>query len=391
MPACDYFPNCDDPGPDPGYPLRMWLCSTCGLAQLDGDDPVAEEPRGSEPHALVEQAADAVDRLATAGWLDGRNRVAEFGSPHGGSWLDLVASRGLTPVADGDTADLVIDSFGMMHAANQSAALDRRLARVAPGGAVLLQYHSLGTIIRLGQWNALRHGHFAYYSTNALVAMLEARGFVPAVAWLFDLYGGTVLLVATRRADPSVPPPDGSVNARLAEDDRIGVRDPGAVAQLQSQAEAHTKGVRDWLTAQRQEGRRVLGYGAASRAVALLCRARLDRELLPGVVDASLPKHGRRMPGTDIPIIAPAQLVAGPPQNVLLFVPDLLAEVRRAFPDVEAAGGRWVDVESLHALNGTMPMYHHDDSSLVLEGGPRLTSPCSPTSALTDPVGRHTA
>jgi hypothetical protein len=35
------------------------------------------------------------------------------------------------------------------------------------------------------------------------------------------------------------------------------------------------------------------------------------------------------------------------PDAVLLFVPDLLAEVRAAFPEVEAAGARWVDVEAL--------------------------------------------
>ena len=35
----------------------------------------------------------------------------------------------------------------------------RRAARVAPGGTLVLQYHSLDTIVRLGQWNALRHGH----------------------------------------------------------------------------------------------------------------------------------------------------------------------------------------------------------------------------------------
>ena len=34
QPACDYFPRQDDPGPDPVYPLQMWLCSSCGLAQL---------------------------------------------------------------------------------------------------------------------------------------------------------------------------------------------------------------------------------------------------------------------------------------------------------------------------------------------------------------------
>ena len=66
---------------------------------------------------------------------------------------------------------------------------------------LLVQYHSLDTIIRLGQWNALRHGHFAYYSTTALAGMLAAEGFIPRMAWTFQLYGGTVLLAATRAAD----------------------------------------------------------------------------------------------------------------------------------------------------------------------------------------------
>ena len=35
------------------------------------------------------------------------------------------------------------------------------------------------------------------------------------------------------------------------------------------------------------------------------------------------------------------------PDAVLLFVPDLLAEVRDAYPGVETAGGRWVDAETL--------------------------------------------
>src|SRR6202034_1889526 len=64
QPACDYFPRQDDPGPDPVYPLQMWLCSACGLAQLLADPTVPEEPRGAETAALVAQAADAVARVA---------------------------------------------------------------------------------------------------------------------------------------------------------------------------------------------------------------------------------------------------------------------------------------------------------------------------------------
>jgi hypothetical protein len=348
QPACDHFPHDSDAGRDARYPLQMWLCDSCGLAQLLGEPTMAEEALGTEPQALVDQAADAVEHLETSGWLAGRRRVAEFASPHGGSWLNLLENRGLAAVGAGEPADLVIDSFGMMHDADQSLALAARMDRVAPGGALLLQYHSLDTIMRLGQWNALRHGHFAYYSTMALSGMLGVKGFRPRAAWQFDLYGGTVLLAATRESDGHVAV-DRSVHDLLDEDVRVGVTDAAAVGFLQGEAEAHAEGLREWTFAQRASGKRVVGYGAASRSVALLCRAGLDRTLLPAIVDVSPSKHGLRMPGTDIPIIGPQSLETQPPDAVLLFVPDLLNEVRRALPQVEDSGGTWVDAETLRA------------------------------------------
>ena len=179
QPACDYFPEYDDPGPDPVYPLQMWLCSSCGLAQLMTDPTMPEEPRGAEPAALVAQAEDAVRRVAAATLLPVNGRVAEYGSPHGGSWLGLLADRGLSAVGGTEEADVILDCFGMMHAADQAAALRERAARLPAGGVLLLQYHSLDTIVRFGQWNALRHGHYAYYSTTALVAMLATAGLSP--------------------------------------------------------------------------------------------------------------------------------------------------------------------------------------------------------------------
>ena len=324
------------------YPLQMWLCSSCGLAQLVADPTVPEEPRGTEPAALVAQAADAVARVSAAGWLPEKGAVTEYGSPHGGSWLDLVTARGLLPSGPGQ-ADVIIDCFGLMHAADQRRALAERAARMAPGGVLLLQYHALSTILGGQQWNALRHGHYAYYSTTALAAMLAAAGLNPRTAWQFDLYGGTVLLAATRESDG----PDDAVQSLLAEDARVGVRDPASFADLQREMDVHARALHDWLAAQRSAGRRVLGYGAASRAVALLCQAHVDRGLLPAVVDASPAKQGLRMPGTDIPVADPGRLATGRPDAVVLFVPDLMAEVRDAFPEVETAGGRWFDAQAL--------------------------------------------
>ena len=357
QPACDFFPRRDDPRPDPLYPLQMWLCASCGLAQLRHDPTIPEEPKGAEPAALVAQAQDAVDRVAAAGLLPPGATVTEYGSPHGGSWLDLLAAQGLTVLPDPATtgradagripADVVVDCFGLMHAADQAAAMAERAAAVAPGGLLLLQYHSLQTIVSHGQWNALRHGHYAYYSTTALTGMLGAVGFRPRTAWWFELYGGTVLLAASRASDrpvsesPAVP--DDTLESLFAGDERAGVRDPAVLGRLELTMRAHSDEVRRWLVAARSAGQTVLGYGAASRAVALLCQAGVGSDLLPAVADASPAKQGLRMPGTDIPIISPAELTASRPDTVLLFVPDLMKEVTAALPEV----GRWVDVETL--------------------------------------------
>jgi hypothetical protein len=361
QPACDYFPQWDDPGPDPVYPLQMWLCSVCGLAQLLTDPTVPEEPRGAEPTALVEQAANAVARVGAAGLLPAGARVTEYGSPHGGSWLDLLADRGLIQVDGAAWADVVLDCFGLMHAPDQATALAERAERVAPGGVLLIQYHSLGAIARQRQWNALRHGHYAYYSTTALTAMLGAVGFSPRTSWHFDLYGGTVLLAARRDADdrtalgdPAVPgAPDDTVRALLADDANAGVGDPAVLVNaLQRDVRTTADALHDWLAAEKALGRTVLGYGAASRAVALLGAAAVDHNLLPAVADLSPAKQGLRMPGTRIRIISPADLIARKPDVVLVFVPDLLAEVRAAWPQIEASGGCWVTSDTLATLGG---------------------------------------
>jgi hypothetical protein len=353
QPACDYFPRYDDPGPDPIYPLQMWLCSTCGLAQLLSDPTVPEEPKSAEAAVLVEQAEDAVHRVTTAGLLPANVRVAEYGSPHGGSWLRPLARRGLRPVDDTAEADAVLDCFGMMHAADQAAAIRERATRLATGGVLLLQYHSLDTIVRLRQWNALRHGHYAYYSTTALAVMLAAVGLRLRTSWNFGLYGGTVLLAATRDGDPGMTGPDGTIRQLLASEGRTGVTNPAVLSGLQNAVTARAETLHKWLAAMRAAGKTAMGYSAASRAVALLRSAGVDRDLLPAVADASPAKHGLRMPGTMIPVISPGELIAAAPDVVLVFVSDLLAELRKSYPEVEANGGEWVDAANLGGTSAT--------------------------------------
>lgn len=333
VPAADFFPLADDEvsSGEASHELAMDVCGGCGLAQLADDDTVTDEPRGVEPQALRDQAADAIQRVADAGWLRGHT-VNEFGSPHGGTWIPLLSARGFTTVTS--SADVVLDCFGIMHEPDQRSAFQRRAQVTNSSGVLLLQYHSIATIIEQGQWNALRHGHFAYYSLTALTRLLGDAGMNVASAWEFDLYGGSVLIAAVH-GDVE---PDKTVERILANEKSLGVTVPATVGRLQFHADEHARSLRDWLSGEADAGRSVLAYGAASRAVALLSRAGIDSRLLGAVADASPAKQGRRMPGTDIPIVSPEDLLAADPDHVFLTLPDLLPEVSKKFPQL---AGRW--------------------------------------------------
>lgn len=333
VPAPDHFPLVTEPigAEEACHGLAIDLCRSCGLAQLSDDDTLGEELHGLEPKALRDQAEVAVKQVAAAGWLRG-DTVLEFDSPHSGTWVPLVAEYGFSTGTS--EADVVLDCFGIMHEPDQRSSFVRRAEATRRDGVLLLQYQSIVTIVEQGQWNALRHGHFAYYSVTTLSRMLKDVGMSLASLWEFDLYGGTVLVAAVH-GDVE---PDESVRLLLEKEQAMGITTPEALACLQEIADRDVDELLSWLEDEATAGRTVYAYAAASKAVSLFSRAGITSRMVTAVADASPAKQGRRMPATDIPIVSPAELLAAEPDRVLLTLPDLLPEVSARFPELD---GRW--------------------------------------------------
>ncbi|HEX5089004.1 MAG TPA: methyltransferase domain-containing protein [Nocardioides sp.] len=333
QPAADHFPLATDPGPDPRHPLAMWWCADCGLAQLLADATVPDEPRAIEPRAAVRQAHEAVAELVGAGLLVPGGFI-EFASPHGGSWRGALEECGFRP-AQGDRAGVVIDVYGLMHDRDQAAGLRARAAALTDDGTLVLQFPTYAATVRRREWNALRHGHFAYHSVPAARRLLDAAGLTAFAARTYSLYSGSVLLLASRSgAGPATEAAalDELERAELA----AGVLDPTAMAALGAALEDDVSRLRRWVDD--QPGGAWL-YGAGSRAVAVLAAAGLRPGAVAGIADGAPAKQGRRMPGTDIPVVAPEALLAADPDHILLMLPDLADELRDAWPSM---ADRWV-------------------------------------------------
>lgn len=335
--ACDAFPALDDPLPDPTWPLTAVLCRQCGLVQLGGEaapipqPPLAVESTSHRAHAAA-TAADVVRRL---GLVRGAT-VAEFASHHGGSWLPALHGAGLVDGGDGP-ADLVVDVHGIPHEEDFDAALAERVRRLSPEGRLVLEFHHLLPLFEQGQFDTVRHGHTVYLSLLALETAFVRHGLRAVDAQAADTFGGSLVVTADRFGVPA----ESVARVRNAER-QAGLTEPESLRELQGRAATTAAALHSHLTEARAAGRRVLGYGAPSKASVLLAWAHVGPDLLSFTADLSPAKHGLRLPGVAIPIRSPQELLAARPDEVLILTWDIVDEVRSQLEAVHSWGGRFV-------------------------------------------------
>lgn len=338
QPAADYFPPLSAPGDDPRWPLELWFCRACTLVQLG---PV--EPRLPEPALTVESATSLAHAETSVGdlvrdhpELSGAT-VVEFASHHGGSWLGHLLAAGCRTVADGERAHLVVDVHGLAHEPAIGRCMAERVERLAPGGLLMLEFHHLLPLLVENQFDTVRHGHWSYLSLGAVSRLAAPLGLAVASVRQVPLFGGSLqVMLRHTDGDDGLEVTDSSVKAVLDDEAAAGVDDPDRLAGLHAAAHRSGAALHDYLVAQQDKGRTVLGYGAPSKAPVLLDISRVGPDLLPFTVDAAPGKHGRRIPGAAVPIRPVDDLRAARPDVVLVLTWDIAGEV---ISQLEADGG----------------------------------------------------
>jgi hypothetical protein len=224
---------------------------------------------------------------------------------------------------------LIVDVQWLTHQHTLVPALMTHAERLAPGGRVVLDFHHALPLVAQGQIDAFRHGHFVYMSLLALDGALAKAGLVATDALITPTFGGGLQVTAAADGTELDARGAAAVQAIRAAEREAGLDDLGRMRELGKRAAEMGSALYDHLVDARAGGRRVLGYGAPSRAALLLTLAGVDEELLPWTADLSPAKHGLRLPGTRIGIRSPAELIAARPDEVLILTWDIADEVAR--------------------------------------------------------------
>ncbi|WP_137177822.1 class I SAM-dependent methyltransferase [Roseomonas sp. AR75] len=363
--ANSYIPPEQADAPEPRYPLRAVVCSDCRLVQLDtvvdaegifSDYAYFSSASASWLDHAARFARDMTQRFA----LGPQSFVVEVASNDGyllrnfvsagipclgiepaANVADVARARGVPTetfffgqatardlVARRGHADLVAANnvFAHVPAINDFTAGLAVLA--GPRGVVSIEQPHLVRMVEGVQFDTIYHEHYAYWSLLAMERILGRHGLRVFDVQRLPTHGGSIRVFSSS-ADRGV---SDTLREIRAEEAALDLDGDAYYEGFEARAQQTLAGFRAWLREARSAGRRIGAYGAAAKGNTFLNAAGVTAADILAVADASPAKQGRLLPGSRVPVVTPAALLAMPLDDILILpwniAPEIFGQIR---------------------------------------------------------------
>jgi SAM-dependent methyltransferase len=361
------------------YSLKVLVCEKCWLVQTKDVVDAAElfshdyAYFSSYSTSWLEHAKAYVKQVERRFSLGGQSLVAEIASNDGYllqyfkekdipcygieptvSASEAAKRKGLDTIQEffsakiaralrerGRQADLVVANNVLAHVPNINDFLEGVAIILKKNGIATFEFPHVVHLIREHQFDTIYHEHYSYLSLTSLRYILEGAGLC-----LFDVqkiatHGGS-LRVFVQLSDGGGQEVVAAVDQILNEEEKMGVSQKRFYLKYQERAEKTRDGFREFLLRAKEEGKTVVGYGAAAKGNTLLNFAGINTELLSYIVDQNPAKQGKFTPGSGIPIVTEDHLRINKPDYVIIFPWNLKREVMDLLGYITVWGGRFV-------------------------------------------------
>ncbi|MGC2814126.1 MAG: class I SAM-dependent methyltransferase [Candidatus Acidiferrum sp.] len=378
-PLCEsYLPADQVNAMEPFYPLHVFVCGQCYLAQLG--EFVRPEHIFTE-YAYFSSYSDSwlkhsrkyTDLMTQRFSLGPNNLVIELASNDGYLLqyfveknipvLGVEPAANVAKVAVEKGVPTLVEFFGVELAKKLAASGQRPdlllgnnvLAQVPdlndfvegmkillkPGGVITMEFPHLLRLMDKNQFDTIYHEHFSYFSFLTTEKIFAAHGLT-----LFDVeelasHGGSLRIYARHSEDKSKPVSAAAQELR-AREIAAGLDRIERYAEFEEKVKETKRKLLEFLIRAKREGNKIVGYGAPGKGNTLLNYCGIRTDFLDFTVDRNPYKHGRFLPGTHIPIYAPEKLRAARPDYVFILPWNLKNEIMEQLSFIREWGGKFI-------------------------------------------------
>lgn len=361
---------------EPFYPLTAYVCERCFLVQL----PAVETPENlfsdyayfsSYSETWLEHARRYCAAMKERLSLGAESQVIEIASNDGyllqyfvqagvpvlgiepaANVAEVARTKGVETIvtffgvatgvelaAAGRQADLLLGNNVLAHVPDINDFVAGMRAALKPNGTTTMEFPHLMRLMIGNQFDTIYHEHLSYLSLLTVRQIFAAHGLTVFDVDELPTHGGSLRVYAAHAGVAEVRPGVATLEARERE---FGLDRVDAYLRFAEQVRQTKRSLLQFLIRAKEEGKRVVGYGAPAKGNTLLNYCGVRTDFLDFTVDRSPHKQGLLLPGTRIPIYAPEKIAETKPDYVLILPWNLRAEIVEQMRHVREWGGRFV-------------------------------------------------
>ena len=361
------------------YPLKSFVCDSCWLVQLEDFETPETHFHGdyvyfsSFSDSWLAHARAFVGAAVSRFSLGTSSRVVEVAS-NDGYLLQYFVERGIPCLGVDPAANCAkvawdlrrvpteIAFFGSKTAARlreRAGAADLIIANnvlahvpdindFVAGFKILLGEHGVATfefphvleMIRGNEFDTIYHEHYSYLSLLALEPLFARHGLRVIDAERLRTHGGSLRIYighAEAGATPGVAVED-IKNEELSS----GLDNAATYAAFGRNVRELKRSLLRLLIGLIEDGKSIAAYGAPAKGNTLLNYCGIGRDFIPYTVDRNVHKQGLLLPGTRIPVLAPAEISRRKPDYVLILPWNLREEITAQLSEICDWGGQFI-------------------------------------------------
>ena len=363
---------------EPFYPLHAYVCSQCRLVQLEE----FESPShifsdyiyfSSYSESWLQHAEAYAAMMTRRFGLTAQSLVVEIASNdgyllqyfqrQGVQVLGVEPAANVAAVAEGKGVPSEVAFFGTataerLKAEGKSAdimAANNVLAHVPdikdfvggfavllkPDGVLTVEFPHLLRLMAETQFDTIYHEHFSYLSLHVVQRIFAQAGLRVFDVEQLPTHGGSLRVFACRETS-TVHAGTPNVAAVLEQERAAGLEEGASYAAFARQVIDTKCALLRFLIDARAEGKTIAAYGAPAKGNTLLNYCGVGPELISFTVDRSPHKQGKLLPGTRIPVLAPAAIMETKPDYVLILPWNMQDEIMAQMAGIKEWHGQFV-------------------------------------------------
>jgi len=377
-PPADQFRRKDQmKEPEIHYPLEVFMCDDCGLAQLGHvvspevlyrmDYPYESSTTKTGREHWNTFAQRVVKRLN----LEKNDLVVDIGSNVGvllgafksqgmriqgvdpaANIVMLAHERGIDTICDffnRETAEKILREKGaasVITGTNVFAHIDdlyllmkNILMLLKENGVFIFEAPYFVNLIKMIEYDTIYHEHLSYFSVKPLLRFFALFDMEVFDIELVDIHGGSFRVYVGRKSQRPVSP---VITQLLNEEEAMQLYSHKTMDHF---ADAVRKNKMDltWLLhSLKHEGKRVVGVSAPAKGMTLLNYCKIGTELLDVVTEKSALKIGRFTPGMHIPVVSDSYLLEERPDYAMLLAWNFADEIMKNLHEYREGGGKFI-------------------------------------------------